>query len=295
MPTLKATQRTVIKAKPVASKALTPAEVLSVNESYELQATIIAGDRDQHDVVDLEAPILASDGKTSLSRIYIYRPHWASPAGIGQIFSGQSGILKLPVAWRTQIGNEEDDPDLGHWFGNGNRQCNLTSHAMLLGSIFGDAELEARAQKSGFNQPEGWYGEILNRYGDTTDHNAQTAALETLGIQSYWSTTLSVADALKQMEKGIGVVVGYAYKSSGHICMMAGYDREKREVLTHDPYGCRAGAEDYYITIGEGGAYDPYSADVIAQIWLDPQTNESGWGRIITAIAGEPTGMDEGL
>ncbi|MEB3295090.1 MAG: C39 family peptidase [Synechococcales bacterium] len=294
MPTLKSTHRTVIKAKPVSSNALTPAEVLSVDVGYELKVTILAGDRDQHDVVDLEAPILASDGTTYLSRVYVYRPHWMA-SGLGQLLNTSGGGLKLPVQWRTQIGNEEDDPDLGHWFGNGNRQCNLTSHAMLLGSIFGDAEIEERARKSGFNEPEGWYGEILNRYGDTTDHTAQTAALEVIGIKSYWSTTLSVADALKQMEKGIGVVVGYAYKSSGHICMMAGYDREKREVLTHDPYGCRAGAEDYYITIGEGGAYDPYSADVIAQIWLDPQSNESGWGRIITEIAGEPTGMDEGL
>jgi Peptidase_C39 like family len=299
MAKIKAIRKTVLKAKPIASSLLSAAELINIELGKELDLKFRAADRDQHDLIELAQPLVANDGKTKLSKGYIYYPHWAANSGnlFQALFVPKSTdkVLKLPVKWRTQVDNHEDDPPLGHWFGNGNRQCCLTSHTMLLGSIFGDKEIENRTRKAGFNQPEGWYGEILQRYGDTTDHDAQTAALDSLGIKSYWSTTLSMADALKQMEKGIGVVVGYAYKSSGHICMMAGYNRDRREVLTHDPYGSRAGAQDYYVMIGEGGEYDPYSMDVINQIWLDYQTDKSGWGRIITEVAGQPTGMGEGL
>ena len=46
----------------------------------------------------------------------------------------------------------------------------------------------------GYKQFDSYYEDILSNYGDTTDHSAQTQALEELGIESYFSYSLSIVD-----------------------------------------------------------------------------------------------------
>ena len=92
---------------------------------------------------------------------------------------------------------------------------------------------------------------------------------------------------------GIPVIAGFAYKYSGHICIIVGHDPANKVWLVHDPYGTRHGASDNY-DIGIGGAFDPYSYDTMQRIFWD-QGGEAGWGRIVTSIKGKTTGLPTGL
>jgi hypothetical protein len=134
---------------------------------------------------------------------------------------------------------------------------------------------------------------IVNKYGDTVDHAAQTEALKDLGIESYFTYTLSGKDVLLSLKAGIPVVVGFAYKGSGHICVIVGHDPINKVWLVHDPYGTRYGYSDSY-DVGFGGKYDAYTYTTMQMIFWD-QGSEAGWGRIVTSIKGKPTGLPLGL
>lgn len=187
--------------------------------------------------------------------------------------------MRLNVKYMCQVDNES---------GYGYRECCMTSNAMMAEYLTqGRLTREANGR-----QPEDRYGDYLAPYGDTTDHSANTSTLKDLGIDSYWSYTLSREDVLKSLNAGIPVVVGVAYKSSGHILLIIGY--EDTTFIVHDPYGLRNGSTDEYITIGSGGDSDRYSFTLMDAILFDGGPN-SGWGRIVTAINGKSTGMRLGL
>src|SRR6478672_2646484 len=189
--------------------------------------------------------------------------------------------LKLEVPYFNQVDNDTD------FFGTGSRQCNLTSNAMAANFILSDRGLESlkdRAKRLGYDEPESAYGAILNRYGDTTDHGAQTQALSELGLESYFSTSLGVQNAIASLDKRLPMPVGLYYKT-GHIVCLVGYDLEKEFFWVHDPYGIRAGIAEYYEAIGgQSGKYDRYSFAIMEDLW----TNQSdGWGRVFTKVAGK--------
>ena len=217
--------------------------------------------------------------------VFIYTPHWNLPKSLKETKA------ELPVEHFDQVDNETG------YHGPGNRQCCLTSHAMLICHLFPDFKDQSRA--NGHKEPEGYYGKLLYPYGDTTDHNAHTRLLaEHFGIKSYWSTTLSPKDIRRSLQKDIPVVTGHIYKSSGHITLTVGDLGEKGWAI-NDPYGARAGAEDYYVTIGHhAGDHDVYSNACLERIfWEQKVTNdpETGWGRILTTINGKSTGLPNGL
>jgi len=187
--------------------------------------------------------------------------------------------MRLNVRYMCQVDNES---------GYGYRECNLTSNAMLAEYLTkGRLTKEAEGR-----EPEARYSDYLAQYGDTTDHEAQTLALKDLGIGSYFSYNLSRADILKSLNIGIPVVVGVAYKTSGHIILIIGHEDDT--FIVHDPYGLRNGSTDEYIYIGSNGADDRYSFTLMDEILFDGGPN-SGWGRIVTSIDGKPTGMPQGL
>jgi hypothetical protein len=216
-----------------------------------------------------------------MTEVYIYEPHFKID-GIRK-----DGLIKLPVKYRRQTDNEAYSI-----FGPGWRQCNLTSNTMMADYLL-DGELSRKAAEQGMREPESAYMRILERHGDTTDHDAQTRALSQLGIESYFSRSLSPEDLLNSLRKGIPVVVGFAYKSSGHICLLVGHDPEKKAWLVHDPYGTRHGYSDSY-DIGVGGEYDAYSYGTMQQVFWD-MGREAGWGRIVTSVKGKPTGLPPGI
>jgi len=251
-----------------------------VQAGTRMLVSAISPDRFQHVKLQLVTPILASDGKTKLDTVYAYQPHVE--------LEGQPQAIKLAVKYRGQTDN-----DWHPTFGNGNRQCNLTSCTMLADFLL-NGELSRTATAQGLNEPETAYQKLLAPYGDTIHHHFQTKALKDLGIESYYThQTISADDLLLSLSKGIPVVIGVKYKGDGHIVLLVGHDLERKLWLVHDPFGTRHGASDSY-DIGIGGAYDEYSYDSFDRIFWDRGPG-SGDGRIVTSVKGKPTGLKSGL
>ncbi|MEO0354334.1 MAG: C39 family peptidase [Cyanobacteria bacterium P01_A01_bin.3] len=189
-------------------------------------------------------------------------------------------LLKLSVKYYSQLDNATDV------FGPGSRQCCTSSNAMLLNCLL-DGELDMLALQRSQNQAESVYDDFVARYGDTTNHDAQTKALQDFGVKSYWSTSLSQEFLLKSLKANVPVVIGVLYKRSGHIVVVVGHDPARSGFLVHDPYGTRKGTSNLY-AIGQGGEYDLYTYSTLKTLF-DPKKN--GWGRVVTSVKGTPTGL----
>ena len=179
-----------------------------------------------------------------------------------------------------------------NFHGSGSRQCCLTSNAMALNAILIDLGLKSLTQMAkdeGYDEAESYYGEILNRYGDTTDHNANTLALKEFGIESYFSTTLDNNFLIASLKKRLPVPVGFHYKGSGHIAVVIGVDFLDEDFIINDPYGIRAGSADFYSKIGGySGKHDRYGFPLMDEVWTQ---RDDGWGRVYTRIKGKATGF----
>jgi GH24 family phage-related lysozyme (muramidase) len=270
-----------LKKRVMGSQDLTAAEKVFVPAGTVIAINSWVPDRSQHFKLQLRSPVTSQDGVTTMKEVYIYEPHFKID-GIKK-----DGVIKLPIRYRRQTDNEAYSI-----FGPGWRQCNLTSNTMLADFLL-NGELSRKAAEQGLREPESAYMRILERHGDTIDHDAQTRALSQLGIESYFSRSLSPEDLLNSLRSGIPVVVGFAYKSSGHICVLVGHDPERKAWLVHDPYGTRHGYSDSY-DIGVGGEYDAYSYGTMQRVFWD-MGREAGWGRIVTSVKGKPTGLPTGL
>ncbi|MDX2254055.1 MAG: C39 family peptidase [Pseudanabaenaceae cyanobacterium bins.39] len=280
MPKAIAEADTFLKKKLLGSTDLADSEKILIKKGQEFFFTEYDPDRNQHLLLNLASPLTTMDKQTRLQKVYAYEPH-LKLEGVDL-----NPVIKLPVKYCSQLDNDQAI------FGPGWRQCNTTSNTMMADFVL-NGELTRMAQAQGFPEPESVYMRLVGKYGDTTDHDAQTWALKELGIESYFSYSLSAKDVLLSLKAKIPVVVGFAYKGSGHICVIVGHDPVKKSWLIHDPYGTRHGASDSY-DVGVGGAYDPYTYDVMQQIFWDGG-GEAGWGRIVTSIKGKPTGLPSGL
>lgn len=265
---------TFLKNRLLGSGDLAQSERLPMPKGKDFFVSEFAPDRNQHWRLKLASPMKAEDGRTELLTVYAYQPHIE--------IEGEEAkqVIKLPVAYASQLNNDTAI------FGAGWRQCCTTSNSMLADFLL-KGELTKQAKAKGFTEAESVYMRLVTKYGDTIDHNAQTQALKDLGIESYYSTSLSQTDVLKSFQLDIPVVAGVAYKSSGHIVLIVGHDPAKKEWLIHDPYGTRHG--DVY-DVGVGGAYDPYSYDTMQRIFWD-LGKEAGHGRIVTSVKGKLTGL----
>jgi len=271
---------TLFKQNPVGSQDLEASEKVLVKAGTRIPIRAVSPDRYQHVKLQLLNPLLASDGSTSLSTVYAYQPHVQ--------IEGLPQAIKLAVRYRGQTDN-----DWHPTFGNGYRQCNLTSCTMLADFLLA-GELTRAAAAQGLKEPESVYQKLLAKYGDTTDHNCQTRALKDLGIDSYYTQqTLTADDLLLSLRQGIPVVIGMKYKTGGHIVLLVGCDPDRQIWLVHDPFGTRHGASDSY-DIGIGGAFDEYSYDTFDRLFWDRGAG-SGDGRIVTSVKGKPTGLRAGL
>lgn len=270
---------TFLKKQLLSAQDLHDAEKCFVSKEQTLDILEYAPDRNQHLYLKLATPLIAEDGKTQLEHVYAYDPHITVEG------ENANQVIKLNVSYFSQLNNEQT------FFGSGSRQCNTTSNAMLADYLL-KGELTQKA-KQGFAEPESVYMRLVAKHGDTIDHVAQTKALTELGIESYFSYTLSAKDVLMSLKAGIPVVAGFAYKGSGHICVIVGYNPAKKVWYVHDPYGTRHGANDVY-DVGIGGAYDSYSNETMQRIFWD-QGGEAGWGRIVTKVKGTSTGLPTNL
>ncbi|MGD1909066.1 MAG: C39 family peptidase [Leptolyngbyaceae cyanobacterium] len=292
MPKAIAQANTFLKAKVLGAQDLKNSEKIYVPEGHIFYVSRFAPDKNQHTFMTLASPITSMDKKTRLQEVYGYDPHLKIEGEPDKPAGGSTGKLdttktiKLNVPYFMQLDN---DPNV---FGPGWRQCNTTSNCMLADYLL-KGKLSHAAKNKGYPEPESLYMRIVAKYGDTIDHVAQTKALKELGINSYFSYSLSPQDLLLSLSYGIPVVVGFAYKGSGHICCVTGHDPAKKVYLVHDPYGVRHGTGDSY-DVGVIAKFDPYSYSTMQSIYWD-RGGEAGWGRIVTSVGGHPTGLPTGL
>jgi len=286
MPVIKAKASTWLKRFDADSSKLANTDKIKVDLGESLGGTIDFA-KGQSMSIKL-AGDFAKHGLKSGETWYFWASDWEVPSNIGLAGKPPTpSTIKLKVPYFAQIDTRPD----------GWRYCCAHSNAMLAAFLLGN-DYDRQAQS--YRQPEQFYIDELDQFGDTTDHNANTETLKALGINSYWSVTLSPKDIQASLISGIPVVVGFAYKTSGHICVIVG--RDGGDYLVHDPYGRRNGVSNSYFIHstdkGREGAYDRYSANALDAIFWDQggSNRESGWGRIVTSVKGKPgIGLGSGL
>ena len=264
---IKALRKTYIKRKGVASSYLNDNEKISVKSGTIITVAEVKQNKNQHSWIRLK------NGHEG----FIYTPHWEFPANI------KNNEVKLKVPYFSQRDNWDK------YQGPGWRQCCLTSHCMAADFLL-KGEISRQAEDKGYKEPEDLYGEVLAKYGDTTNPQAHTPTLKDFGIDSYFSHTGSIKDLLLCLDKGIPVPLGVAYKAGGHYVCAVGHKADG--VYIHDPYGIRMGMTDNYENTS--GAYDFVTWDWLQAKWVD-QGSEAGWMRVITAVKGKSTGIPGGL
>lgn len=134
------------------------------------------------------------------------------------------------------------------------------------------------------NSDLNYYLPIVNKYGDTTNHDAQAKALKQLGIDSKWHKTLTLEDVKKEIDQKRPVVLGVLHRGSatnpirygGHMIVAVGYD--KRGMLIHDPYGEMDLVNGGYPG-STNGAYVHYSYKNLRPRF-EADGSGSGWGRL---------------
>ena len=114
----------------------------------------------------------------------------------------------LNVKWQSQLDNKS---------GTGYRECFSSSAAMLAmhwGKVAGDDQ----------------YNAIRAKYGDTTDAQAQLAALRSLGLKADFFTNGTPAALEREIDAGRPVAVGWLHKGpasaptgGGHWSVVIGY------------------------------------------------------------------------
>lgn len=265
--TIQANVNTVLKKLITDSRSLKSEDklIIPVGKAFEVKS--IVPDRDQHALVTFKNPVQGWE------KAYIYQPHWTLPTS--------SNIL-LTVPYFSQLDNDS---------GEGGRECCGTSNAMMLNFLLAKARSASLSDRAvGKNiEPETVYFDVLRKYGDTTDHTANTKALQEFGVESYWATDLSFEDLLKSLRSGIPLVMGLHYKSWGHIVCAIGYNFDRNTTIVHDPFGARAGDSDNWAaTGGDSGKADIYSDRVLQSLWC---RNQDSWRRIVTSVLGVPTGL----
>lgn len=273
-------RNTLIKARVMASNYLKDNEKVVVEAGTKLGVVDCKFQKEQHYWISLPN---GNEG-------HIYGPHWnldevdqqlESPPDNGKSGFNEKGQLNVKYC------NQRDNWTKYH--GPGSVQCNVTSCTMMADYVLKGYLTELSKSKK-YVEPEDAYGEIVAKYGDTTDHTAHTKALKDIGIDSYFSYSASLKDLLLALDKGIPVVLGVAYKIGGHIVCAVGYN--SKGVWIHDPFGVRMGFSDNYENTS--GAYDMVTYEWLQQKWLD-LGSEAGWARFVTHVKGQPTGIPGGL
>ncbi|MEZ2320481.1 MAG: DUF4231 domain-containing protein [Microcoleus sp.] len=171
--------------------------------------------------------------------------------------AASNGAIQLPVPFFSQRDNMEQPY----------RTCNTSSCAMVAKFL--------GANISGDDN----YFQYVIKYGDTTDHSAQTQALAELKIQSTWNTNLDFDDLDKSLASGLPAVIGILHHgppeapSGGHMIVAIGRTAGG-DYIINDPFG---NLLDGYASEEGGGL--TYSRRELTCRWTadGPKT---GWGRL---------------
>jgi GH24 family phage-related lysozyme (muramidase) len=148
--------------------------------------------------------------------------------GMGHAETAHSGLIQLPVPYLSQNDSAT---------GQGSRMCFSSTCAMAAaflkpGSLKGSGQLDDQ------------FLALVQRHGDTTDANAQVAALQSLGIKARFRTDGAIDDLIHQLQLRIPCPVGWLHKGSaasptggGHWSLVIGWDPDRSQLLMHDPNG----------------------------------------------------------
>ncbi|MBD3885467.1 C39 family peptidase [Phormidium tenue FACHB-886] len=170
--------------------------------------------------------------------------------------------LRLNVPYYQQVDNKFEPM----------RTCNTSSCAMV--ARFLGAKIVSDDQ----------YYQTVIKYGDTTDHNAQTKALAQVGIKSIWRIDLGFDDINKSLEAGLPCVIGILHRGTlasptgGHMIVVIG-KTTNQDYICHDPFGSLLDAGGGYTGDVNHGKAVVYPRYILARRWL-PEGEKSGWGRL---------------
>lgn len=147
-----------------------------------------------------------------------------------------------------------------------NRTCNTSCCAMAADYI-----------KPGCIDGDDDYKNIVDRFGDTTDHSAQTKALASLGIDSQFEYNLSYRELDNSLTLKRPVVIGVLHRGhyltphGGHMILVIG--KTSDGYICHDPWG-----EPFHYSNTDGSnRLIPYES--LDTRWLCDGPY-SGWGRL---------------
>jgi len=154
---------------------------------------------------------------------------------------------------------------------NAERTCNSSSCAMCL-EYFKPGTLQG-------TKGDDAYVKRVFEIGDTTDHTVQTRVLESYGIKSHFSQSLTFADLDRELAAGRPVVIGILHRGplsaprGGHMCVVIG--KKGDDYIVNDPYGDLNDGYSSDVYNGKGAVYKKSELKVR---WC-PNAND-GWGRI---------------
>jgi GH24 family phage-related lysozyme (muramidase) len=140
----------------------------------------------------------------------------------------QQGLIQLAVPYLSQNDSVTSQ---------GSRMCFSSTCAMAA------AFLKPGCLK-GSGQLDDQFLALVERHGDTTDANAQVAALRSLGLESCFRIDGRIDHLIEQLKRGIPCPVGWLHKGSvasptggGHWSLVIGWDPATHQLLMHDPNG----------------------------------------------------------
>ena len=225
--------------------------------------------------IELVNSVLSADSKTKIKIGYLYRDH----TNYQEVSTDRE--TKLSVPYFSQVENSTI------YSGPGSKQSKITTLAMLLEYLLPGKIGELNSKK--YFEFENEYGSLISKYGKPQTPQEETKPLIEYGINSYFSYNLNMDDLEKSILRGMPVLIGVNYKMSGHWVIVCGLNRRSNLFYVHDPYGVRLGFTSSYEP-NFNGSYQTYSKTMLERTWQD-LGKEAGWGRIITSVNGEKTGL----
>jgi hypothetical protein len=192
----------------------------------------------------------------------------AAPTATAPPAAGESSLLTLEVPYFSQRDSAT---------AQGDRMCFSSTCAMA-------AEFLKPDCLAGAGQRDDRYLALVQRFGDTTNSQAQVSALRRLGIQATFRTDGRIEQLIAQLYLGFPIPVGWLHhgpvsapSGGGHWSLVVGWDPETRRVLMHDPYGEANLVGGGYVTTAIGsGKGQRYSEKNWGRRWMVEGVG-SGW------------------
>ncbi len=187
---------------------------------------------------------------------------------IQQTPSQKLGLIQLAVPYLSQ--NDSTT-------GQGSRMCFFSTCATAAaflkpGCLTGQGQLDDQ------------HLALVQRHGDTTNANAQVAALQSLGLLASFHMDGRIDHLIEQLKRGIPCPVGWLHKGSatsptsgGHWSLVIGWDPATYQLLMHEPNGEEGLVHGGYVSQAMNGCNNlRYSERNWVQRW-QVEGPGSGW------------------